>query len=161
MGLAFVFGVRFSFGTVFRFAATLTLLSALSTVLLSGCEGRVAVDNSNIDVVNRQQEQAKKRGQRDQGEDAGEQVVEEGLTIKEVEAVLGSPQKATEGKTFREFRKEITFTTWAYERNGETVELSFIDGKLQGKVPRFGEKMNPQAPLHMKKQKPAPAGGAE
>jgi hypothetical protein len=121
---------------------------------MTGCEQQVAVENPNIDVVNRRQEQAQKRTSRDQS-------VEEGLTLKEVESVLGLPQKSTEGKTVREYRREISFVTWTYEKNGEHIELSFIDGKLQGKVPKFGEKLNPQAPLHMKNKTPADKAGAE
>ena len=124
---------------------------------MTGCEQQVAVENPNIDVVNRRQEQAQKRTSRDQS-------VEEGLTQKEVESVLGLPQKSIEGKTVREYRREISFVTWTYEKNGEQIELPFIDGKLQGKVPRFGEKLNPQdpqAPLHMKNKTPAEEAGAK
>jgi hypothetical protein len=138
-----------------RLAATFAFLFAIPVFLTTGCERQAAVENANIDVVNRRQEQAQKRGAKDP-------TVEDGLAPKEVESVLGLPTKSVEGKTVREFRREISFVTWTYEKNGQNIELSFIDGKLQGKVPKFGEKLDPEAPLHMKKKKaPVAEAGAE
>ena len=119
----------------------------------TGCEKHVVAEN--IDVVNRQQAVAEKRESKLEN-------VQEGLTMKEVEAVLGSPEEVRTGKVTRMVEKEFDFTTWIYRRaregeqtpdgkpKFEEVELGFVDGKLQGKVPKFGEKLNPVAPLQMK-----------
>ena len=107
----------------------------------TGCEKRVVAEN--IDVVNRQQTVAEKRESKLEN-------VQEGLTMKEVEAVLGSPDEVRAGKVTRMVEKEFDFTTWSYREGDQTIEISFVDGKLQGKVPKFGEKLNPVAPLQMK-----------
>ena len=107
----------------------------------TGCEKRVSVEN--LETLNRQQEVAMKRAGR------LEQVTE-GLTMKEVESVLGAPEKVMQGKIGVEVKKDFALTTWTYRQDGKKIELSFIDGKLQGRVPKFGEKIDPQAPLHMK-----------
>lgn len=126
-------------------ASTIISYTLVALLAFTGCEKRV--ENANIDVVNRQQEAAQKRPREVEN-------VDEGLTMKEVQAVLGSPDKVHESKEkiVREVRKVFAVTTWVYRQKGEEVELSFIDGKLQGKVPHFGDKLDPQAPLHMKGQ---------
>lgn len=123
-------------------AATFTLTILAPLLAFTGCEKRVSVEN--IETVNRQQELVTKRA------GSVEQVME-GLTMKEVESVLGAPARIVQGrKVPREVVKEFSFTTWTYKQDGQKIELSFIDGKLQGRVPKFGEKIDPQAPLHMK-----------
>ena len=111
----------------------------LVTLLAStGCEKRV--ESANIDVVNRQQVAAQKRPTTVEN-------VEEGLTMKEVEAVLGSPTEVKIGKVSLPVQKDFALTTWTYRQDGKEVEVSFIDGKLQGKVPKFDEPLEPKAPL--------------
>lgn len=125
-------------------ATTLTLCMLVTLFASTGCEKRV--DAANIDVVNRQQVAAQKRPSTVEN-------VEEGLTMKEVEAVLGTPTEVKNGKVTLPVQKDFGLTTWVYRQDGKEVEISFIDGKLQGKVPRFGEPLEPQAPLHMKNGK--------
>ena len=127
--------------------ATFTVFILAPMLVFTGCEKRVSVEN--LDTLNRQQEVALKRASR-------VEQVKEGLTMKEVESVLGAPEKVRQGKIGVEVRKDFALTTWTYQQDGQSIELSFIDGKLQGKVPKFGEKVDPQAPLHMKPAAPAP-----
>jgi hypothetical protein len=141
MELAAVFGVRFSLPAVSRMAATFTLTILAPLLAFTGCEKRVSV--GNIETVNRQQEVAAKRAGR-------LEQVQEGLTMKEVESILGAPDKVAQGKIGVEVKKDFALTTWTYRQDGKKIELSFIDGKLQGKVQNFGEKIDAQAPLHMK-----------
>ncbi len=122
-------------------AATFTLSILAAVFVLTGCEKRVSVEN--IETLNRQQDVAMKRA-------GSVEQVKEGLTMKEVESVLGAPEKVTQGKIGVEVKKDFALTTWTYKQDGKKIELSFIDGKLQGRVPKFGEKIDPQAPLHMK-----------
>jgi hypothetical protein len=116
-------------------------LPLAAALLGAGCEQRLSP--GNIDVVNKQQEQAEKRP-------GGVEQVSQGLTMKEVEAVLGAPARISEGKIPVEVRTHFALTTWVYEQDGQSIELNFVDGKLQGKVPRFGEQLDPRAPLRMK-----------
>jgi hypothetical protein len=122
-------------------ATKLTLFLLVPLFAATGCEKHVVAEN--IDVVNRQQTVAEKRESKLEN-------VKEGLTMKEVEAVLGSPEEVRAGKVTRMVEKEFDFTTWTYREGDQTIEVSFIDGKLQGQVPKFGEKLNPVAPLQMK-----------
>jgi hypothetical protein len=126
-------------------AAKLTLCMLVSLFASTGCEKRV--ESANIDVINRQQSAAQKRP-------SAVENVQEGLTMKEVEAVLGTPTAVKTGKLSLPVQKDFAITTWTYRQDGKEVELSFIDGKLQGKAPRFGEVLESSAPLHMKSGKP-------
>lgn len=128
---------------VSRKVFTLAPVIVVSTLVFTGCEKHVSVEN--LEVVNRQQAQAQKRAGRADH-------LTDGLTMKEVEAVLGAPAKVSHGKVQREVVKNFNFTTWIYEQDGKTIELSFVDGVLQGQVPMFGEKLDPQAPLKMTKK---------
>jgi hypothetical protein len=125
-------------------AAKLAFCMLVTLFASTGCEKRV--DPANIDVVNRQQKVAQKRP-------SAVENVQEGLTMKEVEAVLGSPSEVKTGKLNLPVQKEFALTTWTYRQDGKEVELSFINGKLQGEVPRFGEAIEPKAPLQMKNGK--------
>ena len=125
-------------------AAKLTLCMLVTLFASAGCEKRV--ESANIDVVNRQQTSAQKRPSTVEN-------VQEGLTMKEVEAVLGSPDKVKVGKLSLPVQKDFVLTTWTYQQDGKDVEMSFIDGKLQGNIPRFGETLESEAPLHMKNGK--------
>ena len=122
-------------------ATKLTLCMLVPLFAGTGCEKHVVAEN--IEVVNRQQTVAEKRESKLEN-------VQEGLTMKEVEAVLGSPTEVRTGKVTRTVEKEFDFASWTYREGDQTIEVSFVDGKLQGKVPKFGEKLNPVAPLQMK-----------
>src|SRR5688572_13095929 len=126
-------------------AAKLALCTLAALFASTGCEKRVEL--ANIDVVNRQQKVAQKRP-------SAVENVQEGLTMKEVEAVLGSPTEVRTGKLSVPVQKDFVLTTWTYRQDGKEVELSFIDGKLQGNAPRFGEELESTAPLKMKNGKP-------
>lgn len=125
-------------------AAKLALCMLVTLFASAGCEKRV--ESANIDVVNRQQSVAQKRP-------TALENVQEGLTMKEVEAVLGLPTETKTNKLPVTVQKDFVLTTWVYRQDGKEVELSFIDGKLQGKVPRFGETPDSKAPLKMKNGK--------
>jgi hypothetical protein len=122
-------------------AANLAVCLLVALVASTGCEKRV--EGANIDVVNRQQKVAQKRP-------SAVENVQEGLTMKEVEAVLGAPAGVKTGKLTLPVQKDFVLTTWVYRQDGQDVELSFIDGKLQGSVPRFGETPESTAPLKMR-----------
>ena len=140
MGLGNYFS-RFAVSLV---AAKHTFCMLVTLIASTGCEKRV--ESTNIDVVNRQQTSAQKRPSTVEN-------VQEGLTMKEVEAVLGSPDGVKVGKLSLPVQKDFSLTTWIYRQEGKEIELSFIDGKLQGKLPRFGETLESQAPLQMKNGK--------
>jgi hypothetical protein len=135
---------HFSFSAVSLMAAKLALCTLVTLFASTGCEKRV--EPANIDVVNRQQTVAEKRASTVEN-------VQEGLTMKEVEAVLGTPCAVKTGKLTLPVQKDFVLTTWTYRQDGQEVELSFIDGKLQGKAPRFGEVLESKAPLQMKNGK--------
>ena len=112
--------------------------SALSSIVfllaLTGCERRIS--SANIDVANRQQEIAAKRGSRSPQ-------VREGLTLKEVESILGQPVRVESEKRPILVQKNLELTHWFYEQDGKTIELFFVDGNLQRKIPQFGEVLAP------------------
>ncbi len=104
---------------------------------LTACGPRVA--NRNIDVLNAQI-------------DAGRT-----LSIKEVEAILGQPTRQETYQIEQQTVREMPMVRYYYEENGKTVELHFIDNKLQNRVVHFGEAPPENAPLHMPpKATPAP-----
>ncbi len=136
-------------------AAAFVIFSSVLTLVFTGCEQRVSPEN--VDVVNRQQDVARKKTSKIAQ-------VSEGLSMKEVESILGEPKATKQGKISREVVRDFNLTTWVYEQDGKQVELSFIDGKLQGRVPQFGQQEGPKdvkAPLHMKKAETAPATTTE
>ena len=104
---------------------------------LTACGPRVA--NRNIDVLNAHI-------------DAGRT-----LSIKEVEAILGQPTRQETYQIEQQTVREMPMVRYYYEENGKTVELHFIDNKLQNRVVHFGEAPPENAPLHMPpKATPAP-----
>jgi len=104
---------------------------------LTACGPRVM--NRNIDAVNAQF-------------DSGRSV-----SIKEVEAILGQPTRHETYKIEQQTVRELPMVRYYYAENGHTVELHFIDNKLQNRVVHFGEKPPENAPLRMSpKARPAP-----
>ncbi len=65
--------------------------------------------------------------------------VKEGLALKEVESILGQPARVETEKRPVLVQKNLEVTRWFYEQDGKTVELVFVDGNLQGKIPTFDE----------------------
>ena len=107
---------------------------------LSACGPRVT--NRNIDALNAQYEAAAKGGK--------------SLSVKEVEAILGQPTRQETGQIEQQTVRELPMVRHYYMENGQTVELHFIDNKLQNRVVHFGDKPPGDAPLRMPpKTKPA------
>ena len=124
------------------YATLSAFLGCTAAVSLTGCEKRIS--SENVDVANKLQESAEQRKSRWPG-------ISEGMTEKEVESILGQPtvRRTGEAVTINQ-PVEIPTVTYVYKQDGQTIELSFLDGKLQGRVPKFGEKFETKAPLHMK-----------
>ena len=78
------------------------------------------------------------------------------LSIKEVEAILGQPTREETYQIEQQTVRALPMVRYYYVENGQTVELHFIDNKLQNRVVHFGEKPPENAPLHMP-PKPLPA----
>jgi hypothetical protein len=97
----------------------------------SACGPRVA--NRNIDALNRQYDTAEKAGK--------------GLSIKEVEAVLGQPTHVEPFPIEMQTTKELQGVRYYYEENGQTVVLHFIDNKLIRRASRFGDKLPEEAEM--------------
>ena len=107
---------------------------------LAACGPRVT--DRNIDALNAQFEAAEK--------------TKKGLSIKEVEAILGQPTRQETYQIEQQTTRELPMVRYYYEENGQTVELHFIDSKLQNRVVHFGAKPSDDAPLRMP-PKPEPA----
>jgi len=111
-------------------AAHFIAISMVSILVMTGCDRHLS--SANIDVANRQQEIAAKRASR-----SGQ--ASEGLTLKEVESILGQPVRVETEKRPILVQKNLELTRWYYEQDGNTIELLFMDGNLQSKIPHFGE----------------------
>ena len=102
-----------------------SLSSLLLPLLLVACGPRIT--NKNLDVVNNQRAALEKAGK--------------GLSPKEVESILGQPQRAESFKIPLETRKPmLDGLRYFYQQDGETVELHFVDNKLISEIPKFGQK---------------------
>ena len=97
--------------------------------VLTGCERRLS--SANIEIANKQQEIAAKRTSKNAQ-------VKEGLALKEVESILGQPARVEIEKRPILVQKNLEVTRWFYEQDGKTIELVFVDGNLQGKIPQLG-----------------------
>ena len=106
--------------------AKITVFTLLSMLVFTGCERRLS--SANIEVANKQQEIAAKRTSRNAQ-------VKEGLALKEVESILGQPVRVVTEKRPVIVPKNLEVTRWFYEQDGKTIELVFVDGNLQGKIP--------------------------
>jgi len=112
----------------------LAVLSMVTMLVFTGCERRIS--SANIDVANRQQEIAAKRLSRSAQ-------VKEGLTLKEVESMLGQPKRVETEKRPILVQKNLELTRWFFEQDGKRIELVFVDGNLQRQIPHFGETPEP------------------
>jgi hypothetical protein len=118
-------------------------LGCVAAALFTACDKRLS--DQNIDQANKLQQSAQQRKSRWPG-------VSEGMTEKEVESILGEPALRRPGKTVEVNQPvQMATVTYVYEQNGQAIELHFLDGKLQGKVPKFGETSESVAPLKMSK----------
>lgn len=105
--------------------------TALSLSLVLGfaaCGPRLA--DRNIDAVNRLYEQAEKSGK--------------ALSIKEVEAVLGQPDRQESFPIEMQTTKELPGVRYYYKQDGRMIELHFVDNKLIRRVDHFGETPAPE-----------------
>ena len=122
-------------------AATVRSMPAsvlFSTLILSLSACGPRVTNRNIDALNAQLDTGRT------------------LSLKEVEAILGQPTRQETYQIEQQTVRELPMVRYYYVENGQTVELHFIDNKLQNRVLHFGEKPSEDAPLHMPpKAKPA------
>ena len=109
-----------------RNAARFIILTLISMPVLTGCERRLS--SANIEIANKQQEIAAKRTSKNAQ-------VKEGLALKEVESILGQPARVEVEKRPILVQKQLEVTRWFYEQDGKTIELVFVDGNLQGKIP--------------------------
>jgi len=110
--------------------AKIAVISMVWMLVFTGCERRIS--SANIDVANRHQEIAANRVSRSAQ-------VKEGLTLKEVESILGQPARVEVEKRPILVQKNLELTRWQYDQDGKTIELLFVDGNLQRKIPQFGE----------------------
>jgi hypothetical protein len=108
---------------------------------LAACGPRVR--NENIDALNAQFEAAKSAGK--------------SLSIKEVESILGQPNRTETGLIEQQTTKEMQMVRYYYEEGGRTIELHFLENKLVDRAVHFGEKPSGDAPLRM----PPKGGGAK
>ena len=113
-----------------------SVLSLTLVLGLSACGPRVT--NRNIDALNAQIDSGRT------------------LSIKEVESILGQPTRQETRHIEQQSVRELPVVRYAYVQEGHEVELHFIDGKLQNRAVRFGEKAPETGPLKMKAT-PGPA----
>ncbi|EDY22401.1 hypothetical protein CfE428DRAFT_0526 [Chthoniobacter flavus Ellin428] len=113
---------------------------SLSLVIgLSACGPRLA--DRNIDAVNKLYEQAEKSGK--------------ALSIKEVEAILGQPNRVESFPIEMQTTKDLPGVRYYYKQDGHTIELHFVDNKLIRRVDHFGETPAPEdSELHMIPRRP-------
>ena len=90
---------------------------------LTACGPRVA--DRNIDALNKLYEASERSGKT--------------LTIKEVESVLGAPQKVEQFPIEMQTTKELPGVRYYYKQNGQTIVLHFMDNQLIQKVQHFGD----------------------
>jgi hypothetical protein len=101
-----------------------TAFSFSCALAFSACGPRLA--DRNVDAVNRLFDQAEKTGK--------------SLSIKEVESVLGPPEKTEQFPMEMQTTKELHGVRYYYKQGAHTIELHFVDNKLIRKVEHFGEK---------------------
>ncbi len=85
-----------------------------------------------------------------------------GLTPKEVESVLGQPERIERFTLTRPAVKEFEGMRMVYLQDGKKIVLHFVDGKMVRDVPEFGEKepktiddaKAPKHGAHMLEKKP-------
>jgi hypothetical protein len=100
-------------GTVRNMAVILSL--SLPILALSACGPRIT--GANIDVVNEQRGTLEKVGK--------------GISPKEVESILGQPNKSeTTRLPLETQKKEVDVARYYYEQDGQTMVLHFVDNKL-------------------------------
>ena len=113
--------------------------SAALLLAFTGCGPRIT--NANVEVVNKQRQALEKLGK--------------GFSPKEVESILGQPnrQKATK-LALETQKKEVEVVRYFYDQDGKTLELHFVDNKLINDVAPWGA---PPADTPLRRAMPAAA----
>jgi hypothetical protein len=110
----------------------LSFLLTLPLVLIS-CKPEIT--NANIEAVNLRKEKSEQAGRK-------------GLTPKEVESILGLPDRVENTTIELETqKKQVPVTRYYYEQGNQVIELHFFDNKLINRVPQWIQKPandNPQ-----------------
>lgn len=110
-------------------------LAAISVVCLALtlCACKQQFSNKNLEVVNREFQHS--------DEQVAKGVRDSGVSPKEVESILGQPQRVESHKLPLETqKKEVEVVRYYYEQDGQTIELHFFDNKLISKVPLLSQK---------------------
>ncbi|MEY2600468.1 MAG: hypothetical protein RLZZ142_2727 [Verrucomicrobiota bacterium] len=103
---------------------------ALTVLLLNSaaCKPEIRnaqIKNSNIDALNLRKEKA-------------EQSSRKGLTPKDVESIIGQPDRVENATLELETqKKQIPVTRYYYQQDQQVLELHFIDNKLINRVPHW------------------------
>ena len=99
----------------------LVLFGALPLLGLASCKPEISQEN--INAVNTRFEKLEKTGKKS-------------LSPKEVESILGQPDRVENATLELETqKKEVPVTRYYYEQDGKTLELHFFDNKLINRVP--------------------------
>ena len=101
-------------------------------LLIVGTACKPEISNDNIDAVN---------ARLGKGENAGRK----NLSPKEVESILGQPDRVE--NTIIELetqKKQVPVTRYYYEQNGKSIELHFFDNKLINRVPHWDAPPSPE-----------------
>ena len=107
-----------------RLPHPLPLSALLLPLWLTACKPQIT--NANIEAANTRQEKA-------------EQTTRKGLSPKEVESILGLPDRVENNTLELETqKKQVPITRYYYQQDGQTLELHFIDNKLIDKIPLWG-----------------------
>jgi hypothetical protein len=106
----------------------MALIAVFSTAVFALCACGPRITNANIDVINKEFDQAEK-------------LKKGGVSPKEVESVLGQPKRIeTATLPLETQKKEIDVARYYYEQDGQTIELHFFDNRLISRVPRLEAK---------------------
>ena len=112
-----------------KFPAKAILTTA---VLLTAAACKPEISNDNIDAVN---------ARFGKGESAGKK----NLSPKEVESILGQPDRIENTTIELETqKKQVPVTRYYYEQNGKSIELHFFDNKLINRVHHWDAPTSPE-----------------
>lgn len=97
------------------------LTCLLSLLGLIACKPEIS--QANIDAVNTRHDKLEKAGKKS-------------LSAKEVESMLGQPDRVESATIELETqKKEVSLTRYYYQQDGKTIELHFFDNRLIKSVP--------------------------
>jgi hypothetical protein len=61
------------------------------------------------------------------------------MTPKEVESILGSPDRAEKSEVNLETQRTMAVIKYFYDQDGQTVVVQFQNGRLVGELPKLKE----------------------